>query len=68
MAVKKTRNPTPDDATFLFLAKFYAARHTRMAKSQVRAAPAAAGWHLGDSRRTLPAARAAGTPTPSLDC
>ena len=39
MQLKKTRNPTPDDATFLFLAKYYASHHTRMSKSQVRLAP-----------------------------
>jgi carboxypeptidase D len=33
--VNGTRNPSPDDATFTYLAKLYARAHKTMAKSQV---------------------------------
>jgi hypothetical protein len=33
--VRGDRNPTPDDANFVWLAKLYAAHHKTMARSQV---------------------------------
>ncbi len=34
-SIRKARNPTPDDATFVFLAKTYAEAHSFMSDSQV---------------------------------
>jgi hypothetical protein len=40
--VNGTRNPSPDDTTFMYLAKLYARAHKTMAKSKVSACDGAA--------------------------
>lgn len=46
MEVNGTRNPAPDDATFVHIAKAYASAHKFMAKSKVhgQGGPCASEW------------------------
>jgi hypothetical protein len=52
-AERGVKNPTPDDATFVFLAKTYAAAHAFMSKSKV-----GGRWGGGEGRNTQAYARA----------